>query len=1409
MTINWHNIRSINGDQKEGFEEFVTQIARKENVPNKKKFIRKGKPDAGAECFWILEDDSEWVWQAKFFTSSFQKTQWQQIDKSVNTVLNKHNKISKYFIAFPIDPPDGRIENQTSLLEKWNQHVEKWEKIAEKKAINVKFIALWSSDLIDKMQQIKNEGFIQFWFEAEIFSNDYFKKHTKSAIKNLGKRYTPDINVKTDMLDIFEALSRSKVYLNKLYDLMDTVIIKCKKIYVHTSLKDSSNELYTTITNEIEKLDVFYFLLEEEYKNILFSVKNNHHYNFDKLISNTTSLLDIIYNIQNSIPYFEKDADSTHMQEFRYLQHNIRAVLPEIHSFKDFIENEKTLLFNFPCLVIQGKAGVGKSHLIADVVNSRTDNNQSSLFLLGQHFIADENPKSQITKMIDYGGTFSELLEILNSKAQTNNSRTIIFIDAINEGNGLKIWPLYLNEILTEILSYEWLGVVLTVRSSYWNIFKDNFESISNFSKFSHYGFKGHEYNAIKLFFQNYNIVLPNIPLLHPEFQNPLFLKLFCEGLKNAKLTKIPPGFIGITKIFDFFVNSINAKLSKPGIFDYNCDLKIVDNIISEMIKYEIENECNYVPLNDSAKIVQKIQKDFGIRGDFFSALLSEGLFAKNIFWKSDNSYFEALYISYERFQDHLVISEILKNATEKNINSYFENNGALNKYFKDQNSLYYNNGLIEALSIQIPERFSHELFEYIEEYKNEDVVISAFIDSLLWRKTEASAYDVALDYINKIIIPHNRLSFDFWNVIISVSSNENHFFNAKITHKFLLNQSMADRDSFWIPLTRFWEHENNSIKRLIDWAWSLECKNHISDNSIELTSIMLVWFLNTSIRRLRDFVTKALICLLNERINVLIKVIDLFIEVNDPYILERLFAVAYGCAVRTKDVNILEQLSLCIYKHIFDKEHVYPNILLRDYARQAIEYYLHKKNNPKILLSKIRPPYKSVFPEIPNDEEVKKYNIPFDSEKKELYGQSVRDIFNSMRVERNRDGRPMGYGDFGRYIFQSAFHYWPQLNTIDLMNIALKKIFIMGYSVKKHGAFDSNLPHISRRASSSERIGKKYQWIALYELLAQVSDNFQMMSPYKHSFCPPQELTFSGPWNPYVRNFDPTTLYLKKEKKVFDIKSELDYDEVNFYKNNWISSVADLPDPLNLINSNDWFLLNGFYKKTENKPFGQDTYDNPRKEIWYSIRSYLVKKEEFDKIYHWLQGKRFIGLWMPHTSDLYQLYNREFYWSPAYDFFQDPYYDGNCKAELINQNNNEKIGNLIITEENYLWESEYDFSFEKQIIKYKKPSNYFIEKLKLNYNYQDSYMYNKKNELVCFDYSENEETEPKLFFNKQILLDLIKKEQMKIIWTICSQKNIIGGKHDYNRSWPEVSGVYTLDDNNNIIGKIYETTEG
>ena len=64
-------------------------------------------------------------------------------------------------------------------------------------------------------------------------------------------------------------------------------------------------------------------------------------------------------------------------------------------------------------------------------------------------------------------------------------------------------------------------------------------------------------------------------------------------------------------------------------------------------------------------------------------------------------------------------------------------------------------------------------------------------------------------------------------------------------------------------------------------------------------------------------------------------------------------------------------------YNSVFKKGNPPKHILLRDYARNTIEYAIYKNPKIKIDINLIRPPYKSSMPEIfPTEEDIKKYNL-------------------------------------------------------------------------------------------------------------------------------------------------------------------------------------------------------------------------------------------------------------------------------------------------------------------------------------------------------------------------------------------------------------------------------------------------
>lgn len=192
MNINWHLIRSHNNSQNNGFEELVCQLAREEEIPNRKSFIRLGTPDGGVEAYWVLENGEEHGWQAKYFTTKLENSQWNQLNDSFKTALEKHPKLSKYYIAIPLDRSDPRIDRQKWFMDKWISKIAEWKKFANECGRIIDFEYWGTFELSHRLSLEKHAGRRYYWFGDAEFSNNWFEEQINRNIKNLGTRYIPE-----------------------------------------------------------------------------------------------------------------------------------------------------------------------------------------------------------------------------------------------------------------------------------------------------------------------------------------------------------------------------------------------------------------------------------------------------------------------------------------------------------------------------------------------------------------------------------------------------------------------------------------------------------------------------------------------------------------------------------------------------------------------------------------------------------------------------------------------------------------------------------------------------------------------------------------------------------------------------------------------------------------------------------------------------------------------------------------------------------------------------------------------------------------------------------------------------------------------------------------------------------------
>ena len=811
--------------------------------------------------------------------------------------------------------------------------------------------------IFDIYESIKSIEGIVLSIQGQLFiklDQDWFNRQCKASIHDLGNRYTPELNFELEVSEIFDGLGRTEKFKKNFIGRYNQLIIRGKKV-----LKDNS------ATKEyIEKLEINFDQLQELFSSTHFQgtdyiPKDKFH----EILDSTQKLTEEIENY-----YLEEERklqkEKNDYQFYHKYGHEIRNIQEFENKLTGFIQYIESIIFNLannPFLVMDGEAGIGKSHMIGDIISKRIKNDYESIFLLGQHFVTDEDPWLQIFKGLQINSKVDDFLLKINERGKKSGKRIILFIDAINEGRGRYFWMDYIKSFINEVKTYEWIGLVLTIRSSYKDLIfpKKEIDKLK-IIELKLFGFKNVEYEASKLFFNNYKIDLPNVPLLHPEFQNPLFLKLFCEGINKSGLNKIPDGLQGISSIFNFFITSVNNVLSRPNRVNYPKSLNLVKKSIDTLIEYKTVNQLRYIPYEKAFELTEETVSKYIDKKGFIEELISEGVLSKNLFWKAAQEHEEGIYLAYERFENHLVAKYLLDK--EQNLKEEFKESGKLFNFVKDEHSININKGLIDALSIQIPEKIDKELFDFVPTLKDKYPIIESFVESLLWRKVE-TINDKSRDYANEYVFLYQRTYDLFWEIVIAVTAIPGHYFNAYLLHNHLMKFSIAERDAEWTQFLKYKYSDDSSVKRLIDWAWDDTNKSHISNEAVKLSSIALAWFHTSTNRQLRDCSTKALICLLQNRIDVLIEVLKMFEGVNDPYIYERLFAVAYGCSLRTSQIKLLPKLCEYIFKTIFkEKEEVYPHALLRDYARGVIEFTYYMGFPLSFKIDFVRPPYKSFF---------------------------------------------------------------------------------------------------------------------------------------------------------------------------------------------------------------------------------------------------------------------------------------------------------------------------------------------------------------------------------------------------------------------------------------------------------------
>jgi hypothetical protein len=358
----------------------------------------------------------------------------------------------------------------------------------------------------------------------------------------------------------------------------------------------------------------------------------------------------------------------------------------------------------------------------------------------------------------------------------------------------------------------------------------------------------------------------------------------------------------------------------------------------------------------------------------------------------------EFVHLGYERLADHFTAEALLGTWRQRQISGTTTSDTEL--IGKGDR---FSSGVLESLFIQAPESVKQELMDFEPSVLKQWGWANAFRQSLIWREPSAFT-DRTLHWFDESILRESD-DTDALEVLLTLASVPDHPWNARFLDRQLRNRSMPDRDAWWsIKLHYLYAERQSAIRRIIDWALSIKITDQFEQEPVQLVSLTLGWMLSSSNRRLRDRATKANMNLLAGREASAAQLIRSFAEVDDLYIRERVMAVAYGVATRSREATRIQELANAVLETVFEGVHVVPHLLLRDYARGVIERLHSLAALPEETMQRVRPPYGSKWPRIPSKKTIKLLEDSFKADGKDAYGAS-RIVFSVL------------HDDFGRYV--------------------------------------------------------------------------------------------------------------------------------------------------------------------------------------------------------------------------------------------------------------------------------------------------------------------------------------------------------------------------------------------------------
>lgn len=1360
ISLDWNRFQNLPGDESKNFEKICKGILLRHFGAFGSFYSLKNQP--GVELYLSLNKDHPSLgkkddvigWQNKWF-----------VYKDNGELTNN----AKKQILHSLD----KSKEHVSQITHWNLWTHQTLAKCDQEwyyALQHKYnftLNLWNQDNLDGLLSGPALDLRNTYFGELALTHKMLQEQHEKSIAPIKKRWLHEVHQRTDAeLKIRQVLGEKNAWVS------------------FTNISDNFKSVIESIDSNISKPEYSIWKSELELYQTQCKTLLNYCELFDEDICGED-----IEEINKTLEYINVISNLRIQKTLAQIRSRNLPLSLTLTNATAYIKDAKILFYSAVELLSQqfiavlADAGGGKTQLAAELT-AQSENRSAGLFLLGSSLKNGMNLNDLAKNIIFYQtqvNNFEALISAINSVGERSNRRLPIIIDGLNEAQDPREWKPLFESILPLLKKYPNVVIICTLRTtekrnedryrfgitprqSGRELSAQNSLPESAYEIFSEGYHEELTIKAIKEYCAHYKIKADPISAPLHFFSHPLNLKIFCEVTSRKFENQIQSSYFPSSiyslfgELLDYSANSIE-KMTNFTLRNKPEDIKKAIYFLGESLWVENARSIQETLYRERLELPSR---DWN--SDIVNLLVQEGIIFRD---ESDERYRYILTPVYDRLGGYLVAEYLLRKNSNKPLNEWIAENEFIKKIFGEISEQHpLSQDILSALVVMTPKTLGkQQIWKSLpKEFQSHALELSYLIDKDNFSQETFDNYKslILQEGISKRRIDH----------LLSMKYVSGHPLNAEFLNMILLNMTVSERDLSWTEYLR--NQNTEKIERLRSYIANLKSGQDENQEIIRLKLIFYSWYLTSTVIDLRDSATELLFHLGKKNPEAMFQLTLELLAVNDPYVSERLLASSYSLVTfliqSQKHKTSIINFGRSLYRKIFEKgaQYATTHILSREYAScilKTIAFY-----QPDSVSDLNQNAYSHPFPFIPRKEW--KFTIQ-DEESFSRFNSPFRMDFENYTIGRLIKGRR--HYDFSHEGYKIARG-----------NILLR-VNELGWSYDKfekvENFIDSERHHLyGLNRAKTERYGKKYSWIAYYELAGQLNDEGKLNSWDSERFA---------------TDIDP---FFPKNLEYSEYRNHDFLLDANTRTKDWILD-TELPNLSKIIEVNqdgiDWVLLDGFISE-ESKKLDRN--------FFCIIETAFIFHQDMNLLENYLEDRESID-W-PEKYGTNSIYSGELYFEGLKKDFNETAiavtleYENNIydQPELTIENYHDDklvtrevpiIGelNMLSTVINFHWENSQNNQNES--INRLAIAPWIIKKLELSFNPSNFEYFDQSGKKAVLDIHTKGDTFENyrnlLYIRKDLFEQLSNQSDLKFIKRLaCEKKHAkfdnLTGKDSYRR---------------------------